>query len=35
VETGATGTTFEVRLPGAPAVAAAQRKPRAAEPKGV
>jgi signal transduction histidine kinase len=33
VETGPTGTTFEVRLPGAPAAAATQRKPRAAEPK--
>ena len=33
-ETGPTGTTFEVRLPGAPEAAAApQRRPRAAEPK--
>jgi signal transduction histidine kinase len=33
-ETGPTGTTFEVRLPGAPEPAAApQRRPKAAEPK--
>jgi signal transduction histidine kinase len=36
VETGPTGTTFEVRLPGAPSAAASpQRKPRTAEPKSV